>query len=105
MAAGPLYATLTADAVTPLTLDLPDPVRDNLSFATAKKARVEVLNVTGTAEVWFTTNGVAPVVGADGCHCLPAAISAVEVDDETPGPTSTIKLISSGTPKVGVRAA
>lgn len=33
-----------------------------------------------------------------------AAKVALEVDDETPGPTSVVKLISSGTPKVSVRA-
>jgi hypothetical protein len=104
MAAGPLYATLVGGVVTTLTLDVTDPRQENLSTV-PRKPRVEVLNITGTAEVYFTTNGVTPVVGADGTHCLPAAIGAVEVDDETVGPTSVIKLISSGTPKVGVRAA
>jgi hypothetical protein len=105
MAAGPLYVTLVGSVVSTLTLDLPDPAPDNLSFATPKKARVEALNVTGTAAVYFTTDGTTPVVGANGTHCLPAAIGFVEVNDETSGPTSVIKLISSGTPTVSVRAA
>jgi hypothetical protein len=104
MAAGPLHATLVANTVTTLTLDLPDPAPETLSTATPKRARVGVLSVTGGTEVYFTTNGVTPTVGGDGCHVLPAVISALEVDDETAGPTSVIKLISAGTPKVSVRA-
>jgi hypothetical protein len=105
MAAGPLHATLVANTVTTLTLDLVDPRPDNLSFATPKQPRVGVLNLTGTAEVYFTTDGSTPTVGGNACHVLPAVISALEVNDETPGPTSTVKLISTGTPKVSVRAA
>jgi hypothetical protein len=104
MAAGPLHATLVADTVTTLTLDLPNPVGDVRSFAQVKP-RVGVINVTGTAEVYFTTDGSTPTVGGSGCHVLPATISALEVDDLTAGSTSVIKLISSGTPKVSVRAA
>jgi hypothetical protein len=105
MTAGPLHATLVANTVTTFTLDLPDPQGDAASFATPPKARVGVISLSGTAEVYFTTNGVDPVVGSNGCHVLPAVISALEVNDETPGPTSTVKLISTGTPKVSVRAA
>lgn len=104
MAAGPLHATLVASTVTTLTLDVADPRSDNLSFATQTRPRVGVINLTGTAEVYFTTDGTAPTVGGNGCHVLPATISAVEVDDLTAGPTSVIKLISSGTPKISVRA-
>jgi hypothetical protein len=104
MAAGPLHATLVADTVTTLTLDLVDPRPDNLSFATPARPRVGVLSVTGTAKIYFTTDGTTPTVGGNACHILPAVISALEVDDGTPGPTSVIKLISSGTPEVSVRA-
>lgn len=104
MAAGPLHWTLVANTVKALTFDVADPRPDNLSFITPT-ARVEVLNVDGAAAVYFTTNGTDPAVGGDGCHVLPAAISAVEVNDETAGGTSTVKLISSGTPKISVRAA
>ena len=105
MTAGPLHATLVANTVTTLTLDLPDPAPENLSFATPKKPLVGVLNVNGAAEVYFTTDGTTPTVGGSGCHVLPATISALTVDDGTPGPTSVVKLISVGTPKVSVRAA
>ncbi len=104
MAAGPLHWTLSAATVKTLTLDLVDPKQGNLSFGDPVKPRVEVTNVDGAAAVYFTTNGADPTVGGDGCHVLPAAIGAVEVNDETPGATSVIKLISAGTPKVSVRA-
>lgn len=105
MAAGPLHATLVANTVSTLTLDLADPAPEVLSTATPKKAQVEVLNVTGTAEVYFTVDGTTPTVGGNTCFVLPAAMCALTVDDGTPGPTSTVKLISSGTPKISVRAA
>jgi hypothetical protein len=105
MAAGPLHATLVANSVTTLTLDLPDPVGDIRSFATAPVAQVEVLNVAGGGEVFFTTDGSTPTVGGNACYVLPAAICALTVTDGTPGATSTVKLISSGTPRVSVRAA
>lgn len=105
MTAGPLHATLAASTVTTLTVDVTDPKPGNLSFADPPKPRVEVLNVDGAAAVYFTTNGTPPTVAGDGCHVLPAAIASIEVNDETSGPTSVVKLISAGTPKVSVRAA
>ncbi len=102
MAAGPLHATLVAGVVTSLTLDLPDPRQDNLSF-TPVPARVEVLNVDGAAAVYFTITGVDPTVAGNTCHVLPAAIGSVELSDTTPGATTVVKLISAGTPKVSVR--
>lgn len=104
MAVGPLHATLVANTVTALTLDLPDPAPEILSTSTARKARVGVLSVSGGTEIYFTTNGIDPTIGGAACHVLPAVICALEVDDETAGPTSTIKLISAGTPKVSIRA-
>lgn len=85
------HVTLVAATVTPITL-------------AANAARIEVLNRDGVAEVYFTTNGVDPVVGADNTHVLAAAIGALEVADETSGQNSVVKLISAGTPKVSVRA-
>ncbi|MFC3736526.1 hypothetical protein [Paractinoplanes deccanensis] len=93
-----------ANTVTTLTLDLPDPVGNVASFETPPKARVGVINLSGAAEVYFTTDGSTPTVGGDGCHVLPAVVSALEVYDGTPGPTSVVKLISAGTPRVSVRA-
>ncbi len=66
-------------------------------------ARVEVLNRDGAAAVYFTTNDDDPAIAGDNTYVLPAAISALDVPDEIKGP-SVVKLISSGTPAVSVRA-
>ncbi len=71
---------------------------------TSNAGRVEVVNVDGAAAVYFTVDGSTPTVGGNDCHVLPATISGVEVDDETSGTNSVVKLISAGTPKVAVRA-
>lgn len=81
--------TLTAATVTTFTLD-------------ADYSAVEVLNADGAAEVFFTTDGTAPVVDGAGCYYLPAAIGALEVTSSINGP-AVVKAISSGTPKVAVR--
>lgn len=66
---------------------------------------VEVLNLDGAAEIYFTTDGSTPTVGGANTDVLPAAVNAVERDVPTSGAT-VVKLISSGTPMysvVGVR--
>ncbi len=99
------HATLVANTVATVTVALVDPVGNLTSFATPPRPLVEVVNVTGTAAVYFTTDGTtAPTVGGTNCYVLPAAICALKVPDETPGATSTVKLISTGTPGVSVRA-
>lgn len=89
MAGSPQHATLVANTVLEVDFD-----RDY--------TRVEVVNVDGPAAIYFRTDGVAPVVGATGCHVLPATICSIEVDVVFDGPTA-VKLISTGTPKVSVR--
>jgi len=84
------HVTLTADEVETVELGI-------------NAARIEVLNRDGAAAVWFTTNDDDPTVGGNNTYVLPAAIGAVEVPDEVKGP-SVVKLISSGTPAVSVRA-
>lgn len=86
------HVTLVADTVATVTL-------------TTNAGSIEVVNRTGTAEVYFTTDETTPTVEGDDTHVLPAAICAVTVADETGGKNSVIKLISAGTPKVSVRAA
>lgn len=88
-ATSPQHFTLTANTPTTATFDV-------------DYAAVEVLNVDGSAEVYFTADGTAPTIGGTGCHVLPAAIGAVEVRVNMDGPT-VVKLISTGTPKVSVR--
>lgn len=84
--------TLTANTVSTKTID-------------SGFDRIEVLNATGSAEVYFTVDGSTPTVGGAGCFVLPATIAALEViARDTHGEKSvTVKLISSGTPKVSVR--
>ncbi len=84
------HVTLVADTVATVSLNV-------------NAGRIEVLNRTGTAEVYFTTDGSAPTVGGNNCYVLPAAISALEVPDEISG-MAVVKLISVGTPSVSVRA-
>ena len=84
------HVTLTADTVETVELG-------------TNAAMVEVLNVDGAAAVYFTTNDAEPTVGGNNCHVLPAAIGALEVKDEISGP-SVVKVISTGTPAVSVRA-
>ncbi len=83
------HVTLTANVPTTITLE-------------ANAGRIEVFN-RGTDDVWFTTDDTIPAADADDVHIVSGG-SAVEVDDETAGKNSVIKLISAGTPKVSVRA-
>lgn len=83
------HITLVAATVSTVTLDT------DYSF-------LEVVNVTGTASVYFTMDGTTPTVKGNGTIVLPAAIGGVEVQPPTSGAT-VVKLISSGTPDVSVR--
>lgn len=97
------HATLVAATVSTQTLALVDPVGDLTSFATPPRAKVGVMNRSGTAAVYFTTDGSTPTVGGANCYALPAALCELVVADETPGATTVVKLISAGTPDVSVR--
>lgn len=83
------HVTLTANTVTTITMD-----RD-YNYC-------EVINVDGTAPVYFTVNGPAPTVGGNDTYVLPATINGIEVQPPTADLTA-IRLISGGTPKVAVR--
>lgn len=86
----PHHATLAANTVATFT------------FA-ANGGQIVVLNRDGAAEIYFRSDGVDPVIGADGCDVLPAAIGAAVTIDGTKGQNSEIRLISAGTPKVTVK--
>lgn len=88
MAGSPQHATLVASTVTTFTFD-------------EDFERVEVLNVDGASAIYFSVDGSTPTVAGTGFHCLPAAISSVEVPVRVTGVT-VVKLISAGTPKVAV---
>lgn len=85
----PRYATLVADTVNTVTF-------------TRDYERVEVSSVDGTTRVDFTVDGSTPVRGQTGTHYLPAAISAVELDVSTAGPT-VVKLLATAACVVSVR--
>lgn len=87
--ANPQHFTLVAATVKTFTLD-------------ADYGQVELTNVDGTAAVYFTTDGTAPAVAADGTEVLPAAIGRLTVKPRTQGAT-VVKAISAGTPKISVR--
>jgi hypothetical protein len=89
VAGSPQHATLVANTVTTLTFD-------------QDFNRVEVMNVDGAAEVYFTLDRSVPTVAGTGCHVLPAAIGAVELEPPD-NQVTVVKFISAGTPKVSVR--
>lgn len=83
------HGTLVANTMATVTLD-------------HDFAQVEVLNRDGAAEIFFTVDGPAPVIEADDCQCLPAAIGALQLPASV-GNQTVVRLISSGTPKYSVR--
>lgn len=90
MAASPQHATLVAATVATMTFD------DDF-------AEVEVTNVTGSAAVYFTMDGTAPVVAAAGTHVLPAIAGHSVIRKPRASGDTVIKFISSGTPVVSAR--
>lgn len=84
------HVTLTAATVATVTLD-------------ADFNNVEVVNVDGTAAVYFTLDGDDPTVAGDDTYVLPAAVGSVEMPVHNWSAATSVKLISSGTPKVAVR--
>lgn len=83
------YGTLVAATVTTVTL-------------TGTPSRVEIMNRSGTAEIFATTNGVTPTVAGADEECIAAAVGAA-IEVEMSGGGNAVKLISSGTPTWGVR--
>lgn len=64
---------------------------------------VEVVNVDGTAAVYFTKDGTTPTVGGDNTYVLPAVVGASILIGLGHTASITLKAISSGTPQVMVR--
>lgn len=90
MPASPQHATLTPNVEKTFTFDV-------------NGATVEVTNLDGAAEVYFTVDNTPAVVGQDGCHVLPAAICSMELPDATSGVNSVVRVRSAGSPRVSVR--
>lgn len=90
MAVSPQHVTLVGAAVSTLTFDL------DFDF-------IELINVDGTAAVYYTFDGSAPTTTPNnGTFVLPAVVGyTIERRNNTVG-VSVVKLISTGTPKVAV---
>ena len=61
---------------------------------------VEVVNRSGSAEIYFTVDGSTPTVGGDDCYVVPASVSSYVV--AVGEAEVTVTLISSGTPTYSV---
>jgi hypothetical protein len=72
---------------------------DTISFA-ADLDEVEVLNESTTAGLYFTTDGTTPTVGAAAAYYCPPG--GVVVAPSYAAGATTVKVISSGTPKYSV---
>lgn len=84
------HGTLTASTVATVTL-------------TRDFQRVEVLNVTGSAAIYFTVDGSNPTVAGDDTYVVPAVTGAsFSAPANASGSTTVVKLISSGTPGYAV---
>lgn len=90
MAVSPQHATLTANVEKVFTFDV-------------NAQSVEVTNLDGSSAVYFTVDNSPAVVGADGCHVLPAAICSLELPDGIRGDVAIVRVRSAGTPAVSVR--
>jgi len=85
------HLTLTPNTVATVTLDYD---YDN----------VEIVNVDGTATVYFTIDGSTPTVEGNGTIVLPAAVSGWSTEYNRPrGSAAEVRLISTGSPKIAVR--
>ncbi|MBP2341105.1 hypothetical protein JOF41_007359 [Saccharothrix coeruleofusca] len=92
--------TIAADEQGIHNITLTAGVVDTVTFAD-DVTEVEIVNMTGTAAVYFTVDGTTPTVAGRKTRLLPAAVTSVEIEPTTSGPT-VVKLISPGTPTISV---
>lgn len=84
------HSTLTASTVDTVTL-------------TSAAKRLRIINRSGTAEIYYTTNGSAPTVFGANCYVVVAAITEDSARNELGDQNETkVQLISSGTPTYSV---
>jgi endonuclease YncB( thermonuclease family) len=91
-------AFIRHQALTAATVATIGPVAGNASA-------VEVVNRSGTAEVFVTVDGSTPTVGGNDCEIIPAVAGASTVIRRAVVADMTVRMISSGTPTITVRAA
>jgi hypothetical protein len=82
-------------------------VANKVAEATITSANgvVEIVNRSGTAEIYFTIGGpselpVAPTIEGDDCLVVPEALASY-VTTRAPA-SAVVKLVSTGSPKVSV---
>ena len=88
MPAAPQHVTLAADTERVITLN-------------RNCGMIRIVVVSNPALVYFnTTNTAIPAVASnqDGNQAIPAVLAVVEVEDETLGASSIVRLRSAGTP-------
>jgi hypothetical protein len=67
---------------------------------------VEIVNRSGTAEIFYTLDGSTPTVGGAECYIVPGAIvGSVRANPQGDQNTVVVNLISSGTPNYSVIGA
>ncbi len=92
MPASPIHRTMVAD--TELVLPL-----------SQNSGTIQIVVVANPAVIYFNTRNVAvPAVASnqDGNWVIPATLASVEVEDETAGANSIVRLRSAGTPTIMV---
>ncbi len=76
-------------------------VANTVTQVTVQTGRhIQVINRSGTAEIYFTVNGVTPTVGGSDCYVVPAAIMSQTVGAAPQN--VVVSLISTGTPTFSV---
>lgn len=94
---------LTAGQIAAHALTLVGSAVDTVTFTDDVDA-VQVLNLSGTAAIYFTIDGTAPTVAGVNTYVLPAATGAsLTVSIAPAGSITSVKLISSGTPQYSVQ--
>jgi hypothetical protein len=63
---------------------------------------IQVVNRSGTAEIYFTVNGTAATVGGANCYVLPACLGVATPTGINFNAVTVIQLISSGTPTYSI---
>ena len=67
--------------------------------------QVRVTNVSGTAAIYFTTDGTTPTVGGKATRWIPGIAGSSRIVALNEAASTVVKLISNGTPTYSVEAS
>lgn len=84
------HGVLTGGVVTTVSFD-------------ADYRNIQVLNRTGTAEIFVTVDGENPTTDGDDVDIVPSAIAVLDLTSRS-GVDTTVKLLSAGAQKYTVKA-